>query len=54
MHAHAPNPGAQITGNRQEAPTARVLVIAVFPIVSTSIYKMQFLTSITATTIAVI
>ncbi len=50
---HAAHPGAQNTGNRQEAPTARFLVIAVLLIVSISIYKIQFLTPISAPTIGV-
>ncbi len=52
-HMHAAHTGTQNTSYRQEAPTARFLVITVLPIVSNSIYKIQFLTPITAPTIAV-
>ncbi len=43
-HMHAAHPGAQNTTNREEASTARFLVITILLTVSISIYKIQFLT----------
>ncbi len=51
---HAAHLGAQNTGNRQEAPTTRFLVITVLLIVSILIYEIQFFTAATAPTIGII